>query len=281
MLNKIFVMLNKKLYILLIFIFILGATSFKPLYEMNNEEIDLLIKDLVKQKKSTISKIEFFSEISKGTPYKLGPLGEGSTGKYDKNPLINFKEVDCMTFCEQILSLSISSNYDEMFKNLQKIRYKNGKISMETRNHYPVADWLPNNSWLIKDATIDIGKNLCSETTRVISHKKFFESKGYKDIKNITPDRTITTKYIPKDKLKYIKNDLKSGDIVVFIQNKPGIFTSHMGLIIKNNKNIIFRHASMKEKCVTDLDFDELIIYLSKKKENIGLKFFRLIFIED
>ena len=39
-----------------------------------------------------------------------------------------FSRVDCVTFCEQTLALAISSNYDNMFENLKRIRYHNGQV---------------------------------------------------------------------------------------------------------------------------------------------------------
>jgi len=271
-------MKNKIGYIFLIVIlfFLTAGTSVKPLYEMSDEEINTVLQELHTQKKNVISKIEFFSEIAKDTPYQLGVLGQGAEGKYDKDPLINFKSVDCMTFCEQILALSISSTYDEAFNNLQKIRYKNGKKGLETRNHHVVADWLPNNSWFLEDATMEVGVMFCKETTKIISHKKLFESQGYKNVPNVQPDRKITTKYIPKDKLIDIEKNLKSGDIGLFITDKPGIFTTHMGLIIKSNNNTVFRNASSIDKKVIDLPFNDLVKYLGTKKNNIGMKFLRV-----
>lgn len=36
---------------------------------------------------------------------------------------------------------------------LQRIRYKDGVIGVLTRNHFTEADWVVNNSWLIKNIT--------------------------------------------------------------------------------------------------------------------------------
>ena len=251
------------------------AAQAKPLYDMSNQEIGQSLQTTCKEKKNIVSKIEFFSEMAKGTTYELGCLGEGPDGKYDKDPLVNFQKVDCMTFCEQILALSISCNYDDAFNNLQKMRYKDGKISMETRNHHTVADWLPNNSWLLHDATNEIGDKLCKDMTKDISHKKMFDAAGYKDIKNVVPDRTLTTQYIPKDKLAQVEDKIKSGDIGIFITNKPGIFASHMGIMIKSGNKTIFRNASMLDKKVVDMEYKELVNYLLTRESNAGMKFFR------
>lgn len=246
-----------------------------PLYKMSKQDINKLLKNI--SQKTFVEKMEIISESAKGTPYFLGPLGEGSKSIYDNHPLIDLSRVDCVTFVEQTLALSLSADYDTAFNNLQKIRYKDSDIKIEKRNHYFMADWAINNQWLVDDVSKEVGKDLTKPLTRTISHEKFFASSVYKGIKAQEADRTLTINYIPKDKLTLIENNLQSGDIAAFVIDLPNIFVSHTGLIIKDkNGKTFFRNAtSIGPKQVTDLPYDQLVEYLKNSKKNMGLVFLR------
>ncbi len=86
------------------------------------------------------------------SPYVAEPLGEGSQAFYSQKPLYRLDVFDCTTFVETILALAVTSyNEDnnvilENFQqNINAIRYKAGEVSFHTRNHFPEADWIPNN----------------------------------------------------------------------------------------------------------------------------------------
>jgi hypothetical protein len=78
-------------------------------------------------------------------PYADGPLGEGSNGAYDADPLYRFDLFDCTTFVETVVALALAENPKEFEQNLNRIRYQDGQIGFVTRNHFPSADWIPNN----------------------------------------------------------------------------------------------------------------------------------------
>ena len=253
----------------------------KQLYEMTASELDTIMAYVNRTKKTIREKITFYSKRSKGTPYLLFCLGEGHNAPYDADPQIDFGRVDCMTFCEQILALSISRDYRQMFKNLQKIRYKDGQINILSRNHYTVADWLPNNNWLLYNVSEEIGGKYCAEMTKTIDRKAFFLGQLLPKIalKDIMSPQTLTVKYIPIENLLKIKNLLKGGEIISILSKAEGIFSSHMGIIVKDSwGNLIFRHASSFEKNrqVMDIKYDELVDNLGHSNSEEGILFIRV-----
>jgi hypothetical protein len=86
-----------------------------------------------------------FSQLFQGTPYGIGPLGEGPSGKYDQDPLYRFDEFDCTTFVETVIALSKTASWDGFQDRLRRIRYLDGKIEFTTRNHFTDLDWIRNN----------------------------------------------------------------------------------------------------------------------------------------
>jgi len=248
----------------------------KHYYQMTLKEVDQDIRQVHAQPRSNAQKMDYFSERFLGAPYELTCEAEGENGLYETQPLCNLRQVNCMTYCEIVLALSLSSSYEEFFNVLQHVRYDHGIISMETRNHYTMADWLPANAWCLEDVTRQTGGVAAQPLTRTISHRTFFGKKGITDLPVVRPDRRVTIDYIPLGDLASCEARLQSGDIVALIQNKPDIFSAHMLLIIKNEKGTFFRHASMSAGHVLDQPFAEYIASLKKKPLYQGMSFMRV-----
>ena len=248
--------------------------SSKKLYQLNIPEIDSLIKDISRTHSTTKGKIAVYSRLALGTPYVHDCLGEGLKGKHDKDSLIDFSRVDCMTFCEQTLALAISKNYNDTFNNLQKIRYHNGSISFATRNHFVMADWLPHNQWLLRNITEEKGGTSCRDMVKTIDRRKFAESFGCDDTKHFPTPQHILIKYLPKQYLLTISDKLKGGEIMVLITTRDGIFASHLGFIIKNKDgSLLFRHASLTHKKVIDEPYNLLCKRLQNEQHIAGSVF--------
>ena len=106
----------------------------KPFYQMSNQK--LIASNNCQHPNLTITdRINLFSDKFLGMPYNQNCAGDGPYALYEPWPLVNFKETNCMVFCEHVLALSISDSWDNFFNNLQQIRYKDGIIGMRTRNH--------------------------------------------------------------------------------------------------------------------------------------------------
>lgn len=108
---------------------------------------------------SKATRLEWYSGRFIGANYGDDKLGEGTSGKYDQDPLYRFDLFDCTTFVETITALSISADFDGFTQSLDRIRYENAQISYTTRNHFPSLDWIPNNinAGIFNDITDEIG----------------------------------------------------------------------------------------------------------------------------
>jgi len=250
----------------------------KKLHKMVAKEIDELIQKVNKYAKNKEEKLITYSYFALGAPYVFGCLGEGIDGKYDKDPLMDFARYDCMTFCEEMLALVISGSYEETFHNLQKIRYKEGIISFRTGNHYTMVDWLPQNSWLLYDATKEIGGKYCKTLTRTINRHVLLAANKCYNFEGIPGAKKYTINYIPKENLKNVKKLLLGGEIFTVIQNKEGIFAAHMGIVAVNfDRNLVFRHASSAEdtdKVINTL-FEDYVNSIQKNDRILGMAFMK------
>lgn len=248
------------------------TTPVKKLHQLTIPEIDGYITAVSQTRFTPVQKIATYSHLSLGTPYAEGCLGEGSTGSYDKDPLIDFTRVDCTTFCEQILALAISKDYRDAFRNLQKIRYRNGIPRFTSRNHFILADWLPNNQWLLKDVTQEKGGPLCKAMVKTIDRSAFAASLGYDNVKGFVPPELVSIYYLPKQHLFTITPALGGSEIMVLITTRAGIFAAHLGFIIKNEDgSLSFRHASRINKKVIDEPLEKVSKRLSMEEHIAGI----------
>ena len=243
----------------------------KRLYQLTPPEINALLQHVIDNYSTTTEKIAVYSGLALGTPYARDCLGEGTEGRWDKDPLIDFTRVDCLTFCEQILALAISTNYNDTFKNLQKIRYRNGTIGFNTRNHFVVGDWITNNQWLLKNVTEEHCSPLCKKMVKTIDRRNFAASKRCADTNGFPPAETVEIHYLPKQHLLSRASGLKGSEIMVLITTKEGIFATHLGFIVKRDDgSLVFRHASSLHNKVIDEPFEQLSRRMLEDQEIAG-----------
>ncbi|MCC6145100.1 MAG: DUF1460 domain-containing protein [Candidatus Hydrogenedentes bacterium] len=207
------------------------------------------------------------------TPYQDGPLGEGPDGKHDRDPLIDLSHVDCVTYVEQSIALAACPSYDQAFQKLQEIRYKEGKIDFETRNHFMIADWIPNNGW-VKDATGTLGVDLVS-LTRTISKRDFFPLVKAPELGQDTPDQTYTVQYVPANQVAAALPKMPSPALVLLIGAKPDwLFVVHCGFFVREADGTgKLYHASSKAGKVVAQDLEA---YLKDSTRHLGFKVYTI-----
>lgn len=221
------------------------------------------------------------------TPYAANTLDVSD----EEELIINCDEVDCTTFVEYTLAMSLCADQgndmqeSEFAYNLQKIRYRNGKIDgYASRLHY-VTDWINDN---IKKRTIeDITAKESKEMTTVHVNYMSAHPEKYKHLKQ-SPENTakmaayekrisgqkvswLPKRNIPAEGLFWIQN----GDIITFVTNTPGLDISHMGIAIYIKGNLHLLHASSKEKkvIVERLSLNE---QLKSNKNVTGIRVLRM-----
>ncbi len=249
----------------------------KALTTCSNHDIDGLLQKTSAKNWTITERINYYSGLFLGMPYSWTATGDGPYALYENYPLVSFDSTNCMVYCEHVLAMAISDNWVHFFNNLQQIRYKDGIIGMQTRNHYTMADWLPENSWILEDLSREVGGKFTKKMSRTISHEKFFKGKGVSDLRRIKPDRSITIDYVPMDALDKVKKNTKDGDIVsLLIANKDDIFSAHMLMIVELNGKKYFREASNSINSTFETPYDEWVRQTKPKKRYAGMAFMRI-----
>ena len=263
--------------IIVILLFTVALNAQQKIYKMDRADINDLLTKKSAENLTITERMSFYSEMFLGMPYGLTCVGDGPYALYDTKPLLTFDTTNCMVFCEDVLALSISDSYENFFNNLQQIRYKDGVIGMKTRNHYTMADWLPENSWLLHDVAKEVAGSKAKTLTRIISHKKFFAGKGIEDMRYVKDDRTMTINYIPFDALIDAKKNFKDGDILALMfRNLDNIFSAHMLMAYNTPDGMVIRESSLSKSTVLDTPFEEWVNNFINSKKYIGISLMRV-----
>src|SRR5262245_6448350 len=83
-------------------------------------------------------RIDFISRALLGVRYQADTL----IGGPDRPEVFVVRDdaFDCVTFCEVVLAAAQASDVDEFALALRRIRYRDGEVKWEERNHY-FGDW--------------------------------------------------------------------------------------------------------------------------------------------
>lgn len=204
--------------------------------------------------RDTGERIAYLSGQLLGTPYKESSLiGDNDTPEVF---VIDLSGVDCFTYLEYVEAMRISRSFFEFRTNLQKVRYKAGKISFWARNHF-FTDWSEYNAERINEVTETIGINRTVRSEKMLNRKH----DGTYFLDGIQP-LLRSIRYLPSESVDgEICSLLKTGDYLGIYARSPGLDVSHVGVLIKGHNTVKFRHASSQEqqRTVVDEDFRSYI----------------------
>lgn len=85
------------------------------------------------------------SALYLGKPYVLFPNGEGSAGRFDKNPLYRTDVFDCLTYVTTVIALAESEHFSDFQTIIRALNYENGYVDFLTRNHFVSVDYNQHN----------------------------------------------------------------------------------------------------------------------------------------
>jgi len=240
-----------------------------PLYSFSEKDVDVYLKHLHASEPDPIKRVVHLARKNIGEPYEIYLLGEAPFETYDPDPMYCLNKSDCVTFVEHTYAMALSSDWPSFFKTLTRLRYKDGKVGMLTRNHESVADWDPNNAWLFDDITKTLGGNKSVPLNLTWKPRKFFSRFG---IGQNLPDVHMVDAYIPRDRIESIQKELKEGDVVHIVRgNKKEQYVGHFGLVAFGADGAVnMIHSS--EPAVRE---QGLLDYLEKNPNTLGMKFLR------
>ena len=192
----------------------------------------------------TISKrIDFISAALRGTPYRGFTL-IGGPHRAEKF-VVRDDAFDCVTYCETVLAGASARDVGEFETVLREIRYRNGVVKWDQRNHY-FFEWCERNvdnkfcQWIGMDGAVDLKKTVDSQ--KGLSKRRF------------------AMRVIPRAVFLANKPMLQTGDIVGFVSRQPGLDYFHTGFVaFAPDGTLLLRHASESRHRVLDERMDRFV----------------------
>lgn len=213
----------------------------KPLYEFSESEVNTYLRYLSAVEPNLRQRILHLARKNIGQPYEIYLLGEMPFEPYDPQPIYCLTKSDCVVFAEHTYAMALTHNWPSFMKMLQRIRYRDGRLGVTTRNHYTEADWNISNRWLVEDITAKIAGDSAVKFSETIDRARFFKNR-YKLAVDV-PVEKHEDLYLPYEQIDRARRflqegDLQEGDFVNVVraavpkEGKPtSAFVGHVGLV--------------------------------------------------
>ena len=194
--------------------------------EQDSIKVEKWLKEAISLPQDSCRTLHFAKKML-GVPYVAGTLD----GNDEEQLVVHVDQLDCTTFVETVLALSIADkraarSFDGFKKALTDVRYRDGILDgYASRLHY-FSDWIRNNERMgfIKECT---SETACSQpkelwldfmTTHVDSYLPMKKNPALVEVM-ASIEKTwqgVEIFYIPKDKLQLSSDELKikNGDIL-------------------------------------------------------------------
>lgn len=189
-------------------------------------------------------RIEVLSHRFLGYSYKPNPL----IGSADAPEVFtaHFDGFDCVTYIETILALARASNVDHFVTSLRNIRYEQGRVQWERRNHYMTV-WLRNN---MREGII---RPVAMRTVPLVSRERVLNG-----VPGLAARRT-RVKCVPKRGVSRLAAHLQTGDLIFFASTRKNLDVFHAGIIVRDGERILMRHASRSAGLVVEQTLSEFL----------------------
>jgi hypothetical protein len=181
-------------------------------------------------------RIDFISGKLLGVRYKADTLIGGP--KHPERFVVRDDAFDCVTFCEVVLAAAIARDLDEFETSLRRIRYDQGNVQYDQRNHY-FADWCKRNVENGICRPVAIEPSVVIDKT-VTWHREFGR-------------RHVSIVAISKETLLANAKLLAPGDIIGFTSRRASLDYYHTGLVaFGKSGELLLRNASQSRGRVVD-----------------------------
>lgn len=281
--------MKKRIIIIVTFLCTLpGMAQQAPQYTAGDSLRVVKLLTAAKKKKAATNWMLYFARQFKEIPYVAKTL----EGNKKERLVVNLRQLDCTTFVENVLALSLcamhgETSFDAYCRYLRLIRYRNGAVAYTTRLHY-FSDWIIDNTAKQLVREVSEPKKIFSMSQTLNTNFMSTHVELYPMLVN-RPDRIKiiaerekeltgqVVHFIPKGKIAdtpLFRQTIHDGDIICICTKKSGLDVSHIGIAVWHKDGLHMLHASQLKKKVIE---DSLTIYqyLSQHSSQTGIRIVR------
>jgi len=185
-----------------------------------------------------------------GLPYVTDPIGEG-TG-IDADPIARYDAFDCLTYTEEVLSLSLAGHPAHAAQVRAELRYGVGQdISYTNRRHFMELQWIPGvirDGWL-RDTTRDYGKTVTLTKEVTDSTWQHWRSRRhFAHTDEQLPKGTMRLSVLPLERAAEVAEQIRPGSIILTVRSdRPGVplWVTHVSFLVPTSEGgTVMRHAT-------------------------------------
>jgi hypothetical protein len=212
--------------------------------------------------RSAGGRIEVLSRQFLGNPYKINAL----IGSVDTPEVftVSLDAFDCVTYIETILALSLSSSVDKFIDWLRKVRYQDGCVAWERRNHYMTG-------WIRSNVRAGALRRLASPAIATVVKERTLD-----DVPGL-PSVRARFACVPKSAIGKLIPQLKTGDLIFFASTRSYLDVFHCGVIVRDASEIFVRHASRSRGVVVEQSLQDFLkanrmagVIIARPKERLS-----------
>lgn len=212
------------------------------------------------------------------TPYVANTLEVNE----QESLVIDTGQVDCTTLVEYVLAQTLPGDFAG---NLQRIRYRDGKIDGYTSRLHYISDWI--NNGVRHEIIEDVTAANTSFTGKLELSFMSTHPQLYKSLKNSPENVRKMAAYekalkgqvihfLPKDQVKAEGFPwIRDGDVIALMTNIPGLDVSHMGIAVYQEDKLHLLHASSTERKVVISKYP-LSEMMDRNKSWTGIRVLRM-----
>ena len=183
-----------------------------------------------------------------GMPYLNDAVGEGRAPDFD--PPARYDAYDCLTFVEEVLSLSVPSDPISAPMIRNHLRYTGGVSAYENRRHFMLQQWIPENiaSGMLVDITAEFGEtHLIEKEVTSVTWASWRKRKNFQLPDEALPVGRYGLQVLSLDAAVEIVDQIPVGAVILTVrENLPyvPILVSHVGFIVSSSDVPRMRHAT-------------------------------------
>jgi hypothetical protein len=208
------------------------------------------------------SPISFWSELLMRQPSLSKALKDRSPLNINSD-IVPFvpERFDCTTYVETVIALARSRGLPSFFEELIRVRYSDSNPTYLSRNHFPEADWIPNNlqKGIVSDITDEVGSSgplNVSTAEKVINRREWLE----RSLRAHRIDRSLAAvdssrwdsvaarvRFLPLDEVDRIIGKIPDGSILNIVHRDTpsrSVLITHQGFVFQSSGVTLFRHAN-------------------------------------